>query len=730
MTRVKYPAAPRVDLIEIRHGIPVADPFRPLENGDDPATAAWVDAENRLTRELLDTPHRHRLVERLRVLHRFTRMSVPAVRGARIFFTENDGKKNQAVLYGVEARDSGLGTRGSGLGARDSGLGGRGSGLERRMLVDPNALDADGTTALTAFEPDDRGGRVVYALSRDGSDMQELRVHDVASGAVLSDVVRWVKFASIAWTDDGFFYTRFPAPQTVPPEHAQYFCQVWFHRLGEAQETDRLVYERPDAPEVVFDVDVTSDGRLLVITSRRGASDDAEVHVVRLKPDPTGPDPTGDTFTLSPVASGVRRTIVSGFSSGWHFIDGVDDHLYFWTDAGAPLGRVVRFDLRDTHAEPRDVIAESADKISLAVVSRGRLFVSYLVNASDRLRMFELDGRPAGEIELPGPGTIVGLAGRWSDDACYLTFTSFTAPPQILVCDVDARRAAPIEPCATTIDPSQYLTEQAWYRSKDGTRVSMFLVRRVDVTLPAPVVLSGYGGFNISLTPTFDPSDFLWLDAGGMIAVANLRGGGEYGEAWHRAGMLDRKQNVFDDFIAAAEWLLATGRAAPGGIAIEGGSNGGLLVGAVMTQRPELFGAVVCRVPVADMLRYHLFTVGRFWIPEYGCADDPKQCTYLLRYSPYHNVRDGVSYPPTLVMTADTDDRVAPGMAKKFVARLQEAVLNTTGGPILLRVETRAGHGIGKPVQKQVDEQADIYEFLFHYVTRATASEHLRRNAG
>jgi len=723
MTRVNYPRALRTDLIEIYHGIPVADPFRTLENADDPATAAWVDAENRLTREQLDTPHRRQLVERLRVLHRFTRTSVPAVRGARIFFTENDGSKNQAVLCVVEARGSGLEARGS--------------SLHRHTLVDPNTLDTDGTTALTAFEPDDRGARVVYALSRHGSDRQELRVHDVASGADLSDVVHWVKFASIAWTDDGFFYTRFPAPHTVPPEHAQYFCQVWFHRLGDAQEADRLVYERPDAPEVVFEVDVTSDGRFLVITSRRGASDDAEVHVVRLKPDPTliGDD-SRDVTDASFVVSGFSRTmmtIVSGFSSGWHFIDGVEDQLYFWTDAGAPLGRVVRFDLQDARTEPHEVIAESADKISLAVISGGRLFVSYLVNASDRLRMFELDGRPAGEIELPGIGTIVGLAGRWSDAACYLTFTSFTAPPQILRCDVAARRATPLEPCATTVDPSQYVTEQVRYRSKDGTQVSMFLVRRADTTLPARVVLSGYGGFNISLTPTFDPSDFLWLDAGGVIASANLRGGGEYGDAWHRAGMLDRKQNVFDDFIAAAEWLLATGHATPGGIAIEGGSNGGLLVGAVMTQRPELFSAVICRVPVADMLRYHLFTVGRFWIPEYGCADNPEQCAYLLRYSPYHNVRDGVPYPPTLVMTADTDDRVAPGMAKKFAARLQEAVLHTSGGPILLRVETRAGHGAGKSVQKQIDEQADVHEFLFRYLTEATVgetvatdSEHLR----
>ncbi len=693
--------------MEILHGTPVADPFRTLETTDASETTAWVAAENALTRRLLDTPNRARLVERLRALHRYPRTSVPAVRGARLFFTENDGTKNQAVLY---LQEMGLAARGSGLGAR-------------RVLVDPNGMDADGTTAVTAFEPDDEGARVVYALSRHGSDVQELRVHDVVAGADLGDSVRWVKFASIAWADDGFFYTRFPKPGTVPPEHEQYFCQVWFHRLGDSQDQDHLIHERPDAPEVVFEVDVTSDGGQLVITSRRGANDNAEVNVVRLKPDAT-----------SEVVSAFRRTVVSGFSSGWHFIDGADDRLYFWTDLDAPRGRIVVFDLRDADPAPREVIGESGDKLSLAAIGGGRLIVSYLERASDRLRIFELDGRHAGDpgdMALPGLGSILGIAARWRDERSYIAFTSFTTPPRILACDLESRRVRPFDTPdadggARSVDPTRYVVEQVWYPSKDGTQVSMFLVRHVDTTRPVPVLLTGYGGFNISMTPAFDPSDFLWLDAGGLIAVANLRGGGEYGEAWHRAGMLDRKQNVFDDFIAAAEWLLANGHAAPGAIAIEGGSNGGLLVGASMTQRPELFGAVVCRVPVADMLRYHLFTVGRFWIPEYGCADAADQCAYLLRYSPYHNVRDGVAYPPTLVMTADTDDRVAPGMAKKFAARLQEAVADT-GGPILLRVETRAGHGAGKPISKQIEEQADIYEFLFHYLTRTTANEQQRR---
>ncbi len=736
MKHLEYPPAPRSDLVDVHHGIPVADPFRTLEIAGDPATSAWVDAENALTREQLDTPHRDALVERLRMLHRFPRMSVAAVRGPRLFFVENDGTQNQGVLYliagaGPPSRFERVGEprRSPQTALPDEGGKLDAGGLERKALVDPNAIDAAGTTAVTAFEPDDRGRRVVYALSRHGSDRQELRVHDVPSGADLADLIRWVKFASIAWADEGFFYTRFPQPGTVPAEHEEYCCQVWFHRLGDPQERDRLVYERPDAPDVVFEVNVTSDGRLLVITSRRGASDNAEIHVI----------PAASACNPTPLPAARPRTVVAGFSAGWHFIDGAGDRLYFWTDLDAPLGRVVCIDVRDADAEPRDVIAEAADKLSLAVISGGHLYVSYLVNASDRLHLFGLDGRPLREVELPGLGSIVGIGGRWSDDRCCVTFTSFTSPPQIFEVDIDAqnlRAPGSLKRCpashasnatsdarnGSAIDPSQYVTEQVWYPSQDGTPISMFLVRRIDAGAPAPVLLTGYGGFNISLTPAFDPSDFLWLDAGGLIAAANLRGGGEYGEAWHRAGMLDRKQNVFDDFIAAAEWLLASGRAAPAQIAIKGASNGGLLVGAVVTQRPDLFGAAICRVPVADMLRYHLFTVGRFWIPEYGCADDPAQCAYLLRYSPYHNVRDGVAYPPMLVMTADTDDRVAPGMAKKFAARLQEAASKTESGPILLRVETRAGHGAGKSVQKQIDEQADLHEFLFKHMTRGAAS--------
>jgi prolyl oligopeptidase len=693
-----YPDAPRSDLIDILHGVAVADPFRRLESADDPETTAWVADQNRLTRSLLDSPLRDRLGARLRELHCVPRMSVPAVRGERIFFVENDGSHAQAILYCAQ-----------------------GPGLRAEGLIDPNLLDADGTTAITVFEPDDTGDRVVYGLSRHGSDVQQLLIQDVATGAALDDRLDWVKFASIAWWRDGFFYTRYPQPGAVPPGQEQYFCQVWYHRVGDAQASDRLVYDRPDAPEVVFDVDVTSDGCHLVIGSYQGASDHAEVHVVRLPPSPLG----GPETLEGPGAAGMRA-LVTGFSSGWHFIDGRDGRLYFRTDADAPMGRIVRFDLGEGAPAAHVVVAESHDTIVDASVAGGRLLVSSLRQASGRLTTWSLDGGDERVIALPGIGTITGVGARWIDRRSFATFTSFTTPPVIMECGADA--LVPIRQHALPFDPAGYVTEQVWYPSKDGTPISMFLVRRREHDgRPAACLLTGYGGFNVSLTPAFDPSDLLWLDEGGTIAVANLRGGGEYGDAWHRAGMRERKQTVFDDFIAAAQWLESTGRAARGGVAIEGASNGGLLVGACLVQRPDLFGAAICRVPVADMLRYHLFTVGRFWIPEYGSADDARDFPFLLRYSPYHNVVDGTAYPPTLVMTADTDDRVAPGMAKKFAARLQEATAGTSSGPILLRVETRAGHGAGKSIAKQVDEQADLHTFLSRYLTRTSASDQTRR---
>ncbi len=678
---LKYPSSRASDLVETLHGVPVADPYRWLEDAESPDTRAWVEAQNALTRATLDSGTRDALVRRLADYFNYPRTTGARRRGERYFFTHNTGLQNQAVLFVRDDRST-----------------------DPRVVLDPNTLSADGTIALTAWFASHDGSLVAYALSGGGSDRQTIHIRNVATGIDRDDRLEWVKFASLSWLPDnsGCYYLRFPEPGSVPPEDEQYYGRIYLHRLGDPQHRDRLVFEWPQAKEIVPLVDVTADGRFVVITAQRGASDDSEVHVIDRA--------SGDEMP---------RPIFTGFDAAYAFIQGIGERLFFRTTRDAPLGRIIAVDVRKVErgaegargAEAfEEIVAESADRLSGAVMTRDRLVAIYLHNASDRLRMFQVDGVAAGEIALPEIGSITTLDGEPDSNEVLFTFVSFTTPP------VSYRYpGGPLESIYAssgfTRRVDDYVTTQVWYPSRDGTRVSMFLVHRKALARDGnrPVLLSGYGGFNINRTPAYDPALFEWLNRGGVFALANLRGGGEYGEDWHRAGMLERKQNVFDDFIAAAEYLIAERYTRPARLAIEGGSNGGLLVGAAMVQRPDLFGAVICRVPVADMLRYHLFTVGRFWIPEYGSADDPDQFRYLLAYSPYHNLRDDVRYPPTLVMTADTDDRVAPGMAKKFAARLQAA---GSGCPYLIRVETKAGHGAGKPVSKLIEEDADILRFL------------------
>ncbi len=702
-----YPTARRSDVADDYHGVRIADPYRWLENADASETLAWVEAENRLTAAALAGPLRDQVASRLTELFDIPRTTVPFKRGDRYFFIHNTGLQNQGILYVLE-----------------------GPLTVARPLIDPNRLSDDGTVALTAVEASEDGALVAYALSASGSDWQDIRIRDAATGVDLPDVVRWVKFASIAWAGDGsgFYYTRFPEPGTVPEGDEHYFNRVCYHRLGDPQERDALVFDAPDERETVFTVELSHDDRWAVITASRGSSDKCEVHLIDREAPGAPP-----------------RPLFTGFTDAYAFAQEAGGRLYFQTDRGAPRGRIIAVDPLEPDVEPVEVVAESADKLSRVAVVHHRLVAAYLHHASDRIRLFDLDGIPAGDVPLPGIGSLTGLTGRVDDTEAIFGFTSFTRPPTNFSYNLQARALAPLplaaripsvtvhttgigraerpEPGAAgdrsdalPIDPDAYETEQVWYASKDGTQVSMFVVRRRGLARDGnrPVLLSGYGGFNISLTPAFDPSNFVLLDAGGIYAVANLRGGGEYGEEWHQAGMFERKQNVFDDFIAAAEWLARSGWSRAERIAIEGGSNGGLLTAAVMLQRPDLFGAVVCRVPVADMLRYHRFTVGRFWISEYGSSDNPDQFPYLLAYSPYHNVQQGRPYPPILIATADTDDRVSPGMAKKFAARLQAAA--PPGATILIRVETRAGHGAGKPVSKLIEEDADIFSFVFRYL--------------
>ena len=678
MTRRRYPPARAADVVDNYHGIVVPDPYRWLEDPDSAETRAWVGAQNALTRTTLAGTVRDGLVRTLTRLYDFPRASVPVKRGKYWFLTRNEGLQNQGVLYVQE-----------------------GAGGSRRVLLDPNTLSPDGTIALTALAPGPDGQLVAYALSSGGSDVQEIAVRDVGTGADRSDRLRWAKFTTIAWTRDGggFYYTRFPQPGTVPHGDENYFCAVYFHTLGEPQERDRLVFSKPAQREVVFDVGISDDDRWVVIAASEGSSDKSEIYVL-------------DRASARPTP----QPLLTGFDAAYSFIEAWKGRLLFRTDRGAPLGKIVAIDPLRGSASVEDVVPEQPDKLSTVLASNRTIVATYLHNASDRIRLFTLDGAATGEVALPAMGTVPALSGRIDDPDLFVGFTSFTHPPASYLYDFAAGSLTPTAPEMLPIDPGAYATRQVWYSSKDGTRVSLFLVHRKDLALDGerPVLLTGYGGFNISLTPAFDPATFALLDRGGVQAVANLRGGGEYGEAWHEAGMFERKQNVFDDFVAAAEWLVQAGYTNPRKLGIEGGSNGGLLTGAVLTQRPELFGAVISRVPVADMLRYHLFTVGRFWVSEYGCADDPAQFPYLYEYSPYHNVRPGVDYPPVLIMTADTDDRVSPGMAKKLAARLQAA--NPDGRDILIRVETRAGHGAGKPVTKMIEEDADVFAFLFKYL--------------
>ena len=720
-----YPPARRGDTTELLHGVRVADPYRWLEDAGADDTRAWVTAQNQLTRAALDGPARDALVQRLTTVFDIPRSASPLVRGSRYFFAHNAGLQNQAVLYVQDAQRAG--THGAPAGDR-RGAGGAmratdpRSDAEPRVLIDPNAWNTDGTTALTAVFPSNEGTLLAYAVSHGGSDRQQIRILDVAARADLPDVLEWVKFASVAWAPGGgcFYYLRFPAPGTVPPEDEQYFGRIYLHVVGTPQADDPLVFEYPSQKEVVPLVDVSDDGRMVVITCQRGASDDSEIYVIETRPTNGGSRERSTT-----------RALFTGFDAAYAYIASSGDRLLFRTTRDAEMGRIIAAGLDGSVA---DVVPETSDRLVDAVVARDALAAVYLHNASSQLRLFDRQrsrDRPRSKnrqrskdrrIALPGLGTITSLDARADGDDVLFAFTSFTQPSTAYVLPpeggshtISIPSTSGTEARGVRPQAEDFVTRQVWFPSRDGTRVSMFLVHRDGLPRDGarPVLLSGYGGFNISRTPQFDPAIFPLLERDGVFALANLRGGGEYGEAWHQAGMLERKQNVFDDFIAGAEFLIAEGYTSPAHLAIEGGSNGGLLVGAVMVQRPDLFGAVICRVPVADMLRYHLFTVGRFWIPEYGSADEAAQFDYLLRYSPYHNIRPGVVYPPTLIMTADTDDRVDPGMAKKFAARLQA---EGAGGPFLLRVETRAGHGAGKPVGKMIDEDADILAFLERHI--------------
>ncbi|MFN3470397.1 MAG: prolyl oligopeptidase family serine peptidase [Novosphingobium sp.] len=673
-----YPPAERGDVVETLFGETVADPYRWLEADVrvDAKVAAWVEAQSAFTDAYLKAlPERAGFERKLKGLFDYARYGVPREEGGRIFHTYNSGLMNQAQLM---VRD----------GASPSG----------RVLLDPNGWASDGATALDAWEPAPDGATVAYTVQDGGSDWRTMKFVRVADGKVLADELKWVKFSAIAWVgSEGVLYSRFEAPKEGEAFQALNYNQtVWYHRLGTPQSEDRPVLATPDKPKWGHIAQVTSDARWMVVTSHEGT------------------DPLS-AVAVAPIGRGdwTPRWIVPDMTAQWDFFDGVGDTLWFVSSKDAPLKKVVKVDMSGTEPVFTTVVEQGDANLEAAGIIGGRLFLHYLRDVKAQVRLHDLDGRFVKELELPGVGSLTGVSGKRQDRTGYFGFTSFTTPGTVYRFDPESGKATVWQKIALNFAPDDYRVEQVFYPSKDGTRIPMFVVRRKDAKGPVPTILYGYGGFNIALPPAYSAARMAWLESGGAYAIANLRGGGEYGDAWHDAGRRARKQNVFDDFIAAGEWLIGNGVTPRDGLAVEGGSNGGLLVGAVVNQRPDLFAAAHPAVGVMDMLRFDRFTAGRYWVDDYGRPDVEADWKVLRAYSPYHNIAAGRPYPAVLVTTADTDDRVVPGHSFKYAAALQAAGLGPK--PQLIRIETRAGHGSGKPVSKLIEESADVFAFLAHW---------------
>jgi len=671
-----YPETQSEPVVEHRFGETLVDPFRWLEADvrGDARVRAWVTAQNNVTRAYLDTlPGRDLLAERTRKIMNFARMGTPTKAGGRYFYTRNSGLQNQSTLWVRE------------------GVAG-----PERLLLDPNAWAKDGATALSEWSVSQDGRFVAYAVQDGGTDWRIIRVLDVATGRTLDGEVRWAKFSRITWRPDGsgFFYSRFPEPDAAAAYQSTNLNQaVFFHAVGTAQAADALVYATPDAPKLNHSAQVTDDGKWLVVSSSAGTDPRNMVTIAALG-----------------ASIGQARKLIADMANDWQLAGSDGDAMWFRTDLGAAKGRIVRIDVGRKRVKPVQVVAESDDTLLAASLVGDRLIVAYLGDAKSQAELFTLDGRRVGKVTLPGIGTASGFNGVTGDAETFFTFSSFATPPTVYRYDTATNTSIPFFTPEVAFDPAIYATEQVFFASKDGTRVPMFLVQRRDrAPGPAPTLLYGYGGFNVALTPSFSASRISWLEQGGVLAIANLRGGGEYGRDWHDSGRLARKQNVFDDFIAAAEWLIAQGITSKDRLAIQGGSNGGLLVGAVVNQRPDLFAAALPAVGVMDMLRFDQFTAGRYWVDDYGNPAVEADWRTLRAYSPYHNIRSGTDYPAILVETADTDDRVVPGHSFKYTAALQAASVGAK--PHLIRIETRAGHGSGKPTDKIIEETADAWAF-------------------
>jgi prolyl oligopeptidase len=671
-----YPSAPTGDVVDDYHGTAVPDPYRWLEDSEAEPVREWIDAENALTEAYLaQIPAREPIRERMTELWNYERFSAPSSKGGKTFWSHNDGLQNQSVMFVSDTPDG-----------------------EGRVLLDPNTLSEDGTVALSGTWVSESGRYMAYGISDAGSDWKTLRVMDIDSGELLEDTIEWVKFSGASWTHDdaGFYYSRYDEPADPNDlETKNTFQKLYYHQLGTDQADDELIYERQDQEFWGFGGSVTHDGRYLVIYNWEGTDENNRIFYKDLKSD------------------GEVKPLFTDFDASYSVLGNDGTTWYVETNRGAPKGKVVQIDIRKPEDSWKELVPEDEDTLrGCNLLADDDLVCRYLHDAQSRIQIYDLDGEPVREVELPGIGSASGFGGERDQTQTYYTFTSFLTPGTIYSYDMKTGESQLFRAPGVSMPAEDYEVSQIFYPSKDGTEIPMFLVHHKGIELDgqSPAYLYGYGGFNIPITPYYSTVNRVWLEMGGVLAIANLRGGGEYGEAWHDAGRLANKQNVFDDFHAAAEYLHAQGYSSPDKTAVGGRSNGGLLVGAAITQRPELYGAALPGVGVLDMLRFHKFTIGWAWISDYGDPDDPEMFPVLRAYSPYHNVADGTAYPATMVTTGDHDDRVVPGHSFKFAARMQAAQAGSD--PVLIRIETRAGHGAGKPTALTIAEWTDQWAFL------------------
>ncbi|MEH2446680.1 MAG: prolyl oligopeptidase family serine peptidase [Nostoc sp.] len=680
-----YPSSHKSNQVDSYHGTLVADPYRWLEDPDSEETRAWIEAQNQVTFGYLsEIPTREKIKQRLTKLWDYEKYGIPFKEGEslqdgsteRYFYFKNDGLQNQSVFYTLKTLED-----------------------QPKVLLDPNKLSEDGTVALSGLSISDDGKLLAYGLSASGSDWQEWKVRDVETGEDLQDHLKWIKFSGASWTHDnqGFFYSRYDQPnEKTQLEDVNYYQKLYYHQLGKPQSEDVLIYHRPDQKEWGFSGGVTEDGGYLIISVWLG-TDSKNLFFYK---DLTNPN-----------AEVVE--LINQFEADYSFIDNDDRLFYFRTDLNAPRGRVIAIDTKNPAPENwQEIIPQSVETLESVGILNNQFVADYLKDAHSQIKIFDLKGAFIREIELPGLGSAGGFGGKRNDTETFYIFTSFTTPGTIYRYDMITGKSTIFRKSEVDFNHDNYETKQVFYDSKDGTRVPMFITHKKGIKLDGnnPTYLYAYGGFNASMTPSFSVSLLVWMEMGGVYAMPNIRGGGEYGEEWHQAGMKDKKQNVFDDFIGAAEWLIANKYTKTDKLAIAGGSNGGLLVGACMAQRPDLFGAALPAVGVMDMLRFHKFTIGWAWTSEYGSADNPEEFPALYAYSPLQNLKPDTAYPATLITTADHDDRVVPAHSFKFAAALQEA--HTGDAPMLIRIETKAGHGAGKPTAKIIEEAADKWAFL------------------